>query len=334
MSKVVKESGNKKHRILRAIFGISLTTVLAAAGVAAVSIFAGLSSIIIVGAAAVGLSAAAVALATAGSYKGINTVRTSRNKKVSQKSLQKIMYDDKTTTAEKVRLAKKYVKANLKLCKLGENPFSGLINSTSGLSSEKDTRRANQIDAYNVLLKLEGKTKKSNKISKTLEKIKTKLKLPAETCLKVAPEVVTQTKFIEGVGELSNREIEIRCHNKSVAEEFKRQVAEVIPDKDYGYSIIIKPNPKIDQPMSYVRISDKSKVNSMQKLLLQDLYMELDKKSELERKSMFPIAVNVLQTNKKNMTSKEVGGIVKTIDNFEQLKNFITTSGSKDLIVK
>ena len=86
--------------------------------------------------------------------------------------------------------------------------------------------------------------------------------------------------------------------------------------------------------MSYVRISDKSKVNSMQKLLLQDLYMELDKKSELERKSMFPIAVNVLQTNKKNMTSKEVGGIVKTIDNFEQLKNFITTSGSKDLIVK
>ena len=313
-----KETGNKKHKVRRTFITTAIITAVATiGGVIATAALATpmllLSEICF---------AVAGVTAVVGTGVGINAIHSARstsgNRKASIKNLQKIAENDLSLSKEaKVKIAKKYAKANLRLCKLIGCPLCGKFHSISGMQHTKETEAFNELENLKLLQSLETT---ENGRKKWEPKITAKRKLVASSCLKAVPHRWSKSydEFIDGVS-IYDRRTEIGCLSTKTGAEFEK-LASIVPNTDeIGASVTLTFKPTCRTQNTYARIADPTLVHDVSRLMLQDVYYACEGKPQQEVEAMFPFVLRTHTIDKNSSKIKDV--TPRVIRSYEQLQS-------------
>ena len=250
------------------------------------------------------------------SHKFVEMKKISDNKKASMKNLQKIAENDPSLSKnDRVKIVKKYAKANLKLCKLLGCPLCGKFHMVSGMSTDKKTEALNAIDSLELLKALE--TTDAGK-AKWDKKIKDKRKITG-TYSQNGAKVWTKKydEFIDGIS-IYDRRTEIVCLTDKTTREFEQMASDVTTTDEIGASVTLTFKSTSRIQTTYARIADPEKQYEIKNLMLKDVYYACEGKTQQEIDAMFPIRVNSIAIDKKNANDKDKSQ--KFINSYSQLK--------------
>ena len=323
-----KETGNKKHKVRRTFIVTAIVTALAVIGGVVTTAF--LPTPLLLLSEACFLTAGVTAVV--GTGVGINAIYSSRsvahNRKQSIKSLQQIAEGDLSLSREqRVKIAKKYANANLRLCSLIGCPLCGKFHSVSGMDTTARTEAFNALENLELLQALET-TEKGRK--KWEPKIAQKRKIVASACMKSVPHRWTRSydDFIDGVS-IYDRRTEIGCLSPKTGEEFERLV-ELMPNTDeLGATVSLTFKPTCRTQQTYARVADPTLAPEVARLMLQDVLLACDGKTPAEIETMFPFVLRTHTIDKKSSTIKNV--TPQVIRSLDQLK---TELGVTDEVVR
>ena len=318
-----KETGNKKHKVRRIFIATAIISGIAVLG--GVIATAAMATPMLLLSEICFLTAGVTAVV--GTSVGINAAysatSTAKNRRESIKNLQKIAENDLSLSQEqRVKIAKKYAKANLKLCKLIGCPLCGKFHSVSGMDSAKRTEAFNALENLELLQALET-TERGRK--KWDSKISTKRKIVASSCMKSVPHRWTRSydEFIDGVS-IYDRRTEIGCLSTKTGEEFERLVS-VMPNTDeVGASVTVTFKSTCRTQQTYARVADPTLANEVARLMMQDVLFSCEGKTPAEVENMFPFIVRTHTVNKKS--SKIQGETPLVIRSVDQLRSELGVS--------
>lgn len=323
-----KDFGNKKHIITRIIVGSLLVVAAGAIGVASVFAFS----------AGIYINLAELALVIAGgslvgglamSVKGIkDAISVKINKSVSIKSLNQIAEASKNkglyTQEQRVKIAKKYAKANLKLCKAKGCPIVGKFKSQSDFEDSADVEAFNDRENYMLLGELSKSQHAKRKYQKKVQKIESKLSLPIENLKHDKYKVWTKSydKFLDGAT-IYDRRTEIKCHQDSTLNRFM-SLADIMaePEKgDMGGFVKVDFNGSVDasNKPTFARVASVKYLKAAQQLMIDDI-IGYCKEYPDKVSQIFPISIET-NTYDKNASYYQQNVVFYSLDELTNTDN-------------
>lgn len=321
-----KEVGHKKHVLRRIVLGAAIVTGVAFAGVL-VSVAAAVPNVMFT---SVSTSIGAVSAAL-GIGAGANLIYTKRQEnKYRKKSLNAIKQisevdSDKSATMSKskrISLAKKFAKANIKLCKLAGCPFCGRFRSNSTLT-EKENERFNREQNEALLIDIENAERENIGVSKKL-KYKSKLKLSSES---VRNRLQVWTKeynsFLKDVS-IKDRRIEIGCLCDSTTSKFEKLVKDIPATSELGGMVNVAFEGSSPIKQTYARVTDKGCLERTKDILLEDVYNACKNSTEEKKKAFFPFTIETRDLNDKAKVTNVETTRIKSFEDLCDELNIIT----------
>lgn len=323
-----KDFGNKKHIITRIIVGSLLVVAAGAIGVASVFAFS----------AGIYINLAELALVIAGgslvgglamSIKGIkDAISVKINKSVSIKSLNQIAETSKNkglyTQEQRVKIAKKYARANLKLCKAKGCPIVGKFKSQSDFETSADIEAFNDRENYALLRDLSKSKRVYNKYDKKVKKIERKLNLSIENIKSDQYKIWTKhyDDFVEGAT-IYDRRTEIKCRQENTKNRFEALSDIMVePEKDDmgGFvKITYRNGSDPSNKPTFARVPSTKYLKSVQQLMIDDV-IDYCKENPNKVSDIFPITVDSSSYD-KNATYYSQTTTFFTLDELVNAKN-------------
>lgn len=312
MSKVTKINNKKPLAILFTSLGLITTAV---AGIALVPTLVAGPVMIALEGLALGTCFGGLAGVLSASRMLIKNIQVKKARKTALKSLNKIK--ESTSVEERRKYAKKYAKANLKLCKLTGAPVLGTFHYISNLPNEKLTKAKNTVDALTILRDLETKPSKRNSLTRKINK---KNRILEDYNLKTSKPDWTESISVDAVENINiyDRRNEISCLNPETQKEFARFVGSSPSSDSVGASCSIQFNGKTFSEQTYIRISDPNKLQDVKKMLIRDAVYAYEK--SFGALQMFPCTVSWMSIKDKNLSIENNDGVkVNSIDELKLL---------------
>jgi len=242
-----------------------------------------------------------------GAKKAYNVVKIKRAQRVETKTVGLIKGLDKEkfaqmSTRARAKKIRRYVKANMTSCKQIGGTIFGYLPSATRIG-DKATEALNMIDQYQILQSLETKAKKKAKLEK---RIQTKKNLLASLSLKSKPGKWTEELPLPDGGVIYDRRNEIDCFTLETKQAFQQMVeGQPKTAKGNGCMVVARAGQDVAESRTYARSSDKSKADSLAKLLLQDILAQSKKLSPEEASALLPVEiVTIVLEDDKYVTRK------------------------------
>ena len=321
-----KEFGNKKHIVTRIIVGSLLVV---AAGAIGVGCFFAFSAGIYINLAELALLIAVGSLigGVAMGLRGIKeAISIKINKDSSIKNLNKIADADKNkgkyTKEQRVKIARKYAKANLRLCKIKGCPIVGKFKTQSDFERDKDVEAFNDRENYKILRDSSKSKHEYNKYDNKIKKIDKKLSLPVENIKNDQYSVWTRhyDDFIDNTT-IYDRRTEIKCHQQSTKDRFK-VLAKSMPEPkkdDFGgfVKVAFRGDTDPSSKPTFARVSNASYLQEVRNYLIQDA---IDYCSERPDKAIFPVVIDYAVYD-KNASYEQKNETYFSLDELINAKN-------------
>ena len=315
----MKKEVGKEHKIRRFCIITAIIAAVALIGaVASLSLFS--TPMLFLSDACIGVGAVCGVLSSGvGINFAIHKAIAEKNKVTSTKTLKRISEADKDKTIEltkkqRVKLVKKYAKANLKLCKINGCPFVGKYFSLFDSDKPKLAEALNSRDNYKLLRSVTTSPRKIAKYSKKISKLD---RIIAENASKSHVEQWTSSysDFVNDT-EVKDRRTEISCFSLDTVEKFKDLVKEQESTDKLGGLVCIKfAGGRYKQ--IYARVTDTTLLDDATSLLEKDILIYCAGKPREAYSRMFPITVTKLTLN-QSAKQKEKQVPVQ-IDSLEEL---------------
>ena len=297
-----KEVGHKKHVLRRIFFAASIISAVAFAGAVIATSFLSTPAILLssigIG---VGCVSGAIALSAFGNL-AYSKVAEKRSKKASLNSIKQISEIDKDASSsmsknKRIKIAKKFAKANLKLCKLVGCPFCGRYRSNSTLT-EKENEKFNKEQNEALLVDIKNVERHEKGVFKD-KKFKSKQKLSSES---VRNRLQVWTKeynnFLSDVA-IKDKRIEIGWLCKSTTNDFANLVDDMPATEEIGGTAVVSLEGTNPIKQTYARVSDERYLNGAREILLKDVYNAC-KDSPIEKvNTFFPFTIQERSLDEK-----------------------------------